>query len=52
MSFNVSEEKELVSQYKKIWNEVELQLFEKLAAQPIKGEDKHVCGKKERGRNK
>ena len=29
MSFNVSEEKEWVSQYKKIWNEVESQLFEK-----------------------
>ena len=37
MSFNVSEEKELVSQYKKIWNEVESQLFEKLATEPIKG---------------
>ena len=30
MSFNVSEEKEWLSQYKKIWNEVESQLFEKL----------------------
>ena len=29
MSFNVSEEKGWVSQYKKIWNEVESQLFEK-----------------------
>ena len=37
MSFNVSEEKEWVSQYKKIWNEVESQLFEKLATEPIKG---------------
>ena len=27
MSFNVSEEKEWMSQYKKIWNEVESQLF-------------------------
>ena len=43
MSFNVSGEKEWVSQYKKIWNEVESQLFEKLATEPIKG--KYVCGK-------
>ena len=28
---------------KKIWNEVESQLFEKLATEPIK--DKHICGK-------
>ena len=27
MSFNVSDKKECVSQYKKIWNEVESQLF-------------------------
>ena len=27
MSFNVSEEKEWVPQYKKIWNEIESQLF-------------------------
>ena len=37
MSFNVSEEKEWMSQYKKIWNKVESQLFEKLATEPIKG---------------
>ena len=37
MSFNVSEEKEWMSQDKKIWNEVESQLFEKLATEPIKG---------------
>ena len=43
MSFNVSQEKEWVSQYKKIWNEVESQLFEKLATEPIKG--KYVRGK-------
>ena len=43
MSFNISEEKEWTSQYKKIWNEVESQLFEKLAAEPIKGN--HVRGK-------
>ena len=36
MSFNVSEEKKWVSQYKKIWNEVESQLFEKLVTEPIK----------------
>ena len=36
MSFNISEEKEWVSQYKKIWNEVESQLFEKLVTEPIK----------------
>ena len=46
MSFNVSEEKEWVSQYKKIWNEVESQLFEKLATEPIKG--KYVSGKKKK----
>ena len=45
MLFNVSEEKVWTSQYKKIWNEVESQLFEKLAAEPIKGEDKYVYGK-------
>ena len=43
MSFNVSGEKEWVSQYKKIWNEVESQLFEKLATEPIKR--KYVRGK-------
>ena len=43
ISFNVSEKKEWVSQYKKIWNEVESQLFEKLATEPIKG--KYVYGK-------
>ena len=45
MSFNVSESKEWVSQYKKIWNEVEPQLFEKLATEPIKGGGKNVHGK-------
>ena len=45
MSFNVSEEKEWVSQYKKIWNEVELQLFEKMATEPVKKEDRYVNGK-------
>ena len=37
MSFNVSEAREWVSQYKKIWNEVESQLFEKLPTELIKG---------------
>ena len=45
MSFNVSEENAWVSQYKKIWNEVELQLFEKMATEPIKKEDRYVNGK-------
>ena len=39
MSFNVFKEKEWISQYKKIWNEVGSQLFEKLATEPIKGDD-------------
>ena len=45
MSFNVSEAKEWVSQYKKIWNEVESQLFEKMATEPIKSEGSYVNGK-------
>ena len=45
MSFNVSEKKEWVSQYKNIWNEVGSQLFEKLATEPIKREGKSVHGK-------
>ena len=36
MAFNVFEEKEWVSQYEKIWNEIESQLFEKMATEPIK----------------
>ena len=48
MSFNVSEEKEWMSQYKKIWNEVGSQLFEKLATEPIKG--KYVRGKLKNGK--
>ena len=43
MSFNVSEEKGWTSQYKKILNEVESQLFEKLVTEPIKG--KYIYGK-------
>ena len=45
MPFNVFEAKEWVSQYEKIWNEVESQLFEKLVTGPIKGEGKYVHGK-------
>ena len=45
MSFNVSEEKEWMAQYKKISNEVESQLFEKMATEPIKKEGKYVHGK-------
>ena len=45
MSFNVSEAKEWVSQYKKIWNDVELQLFENLVTELIKVGDKYVHGK-------
>ena len=45
ISFNVSEEKEWVSQYLRIWDEVESQLFEKLATEPIKGEGKCIYGK-------
>ena len=36
MSFSVSEEPERVLHCRKIWNEVESQLFEKLTAKPIK----------------
>ena len=43
VSFNISEEKGWASQYKKTWNKVESQLFEKLATEPIKG--KYVHGK-------
>ena len=45
ISFNVSEEKDWVSQYKKIWNEVKSQLFEKLATEPIKVKGKYVYSK-------
>ena len=45
MSFNVSEAAEGVLQYRNIWNEVESQLFEKLATGPIKREGKYVHGK-------
>ena len=45
MSFNVSEEKVRKAQCKKIWNEVESQLFEKIATEPIKREGRYVNGK-------
>ena len=45
MSFNVSSEKGWKSQYKKICNEVESQLFGKLATEPIKGGGKYIYGK-------
>ena len=45
MSFNVSVEKRLLSQYKKMWNEVESQVFEKMATEPIKIEGRYVYGK-------
>ena len=45
MSFHVSEEEAWKTQYKKIWNEVESQLFEKMATEPIKSEGSYVNGK-------
>ena len=45
MSFNVSEEKEWVAQYKKIWRQVKSQFFEKIATGPIKRESRCVNGK-------
>ena len=45
MSFNVSEEEEWVSQCKKIWNEFESQLFEKMAIEPPKREGRYNNGK-------
>ena len=54
MLFNMSEEKTWNTQYKKIWNKIESQLFEKLAKEPIK--DIKVHGKlktwKKRHKNK
>ena len=38
MSFNISKAKEWASQYKNIWNDVDSQLFGKLATEPIEGE--------------
>ena len=45
MSFNVSEEEAWKTQYKKIWNEVEAQLFQKMAIESIKRESRYVNGK-------
>ena len=45
ISFNVSEKKEWVSQYKKIWNEVESQLFEEIAKEPLKREGRYINDK-------
>ena len=45
MSFNVSEAPEWVLKYRNIWNEVESQLFEKLATGSIKEEGKYIHGK-------
>ena len=36
ISFNISEEKTWQTQYKKIWNEIESQLFQKMATEAIK----------------
>ena len=49
MSFNVSEANEWVPQYKNIWNKIELQLFEKITTELIKG--KYVHGKLKCGKN-
>ena len=38
MSFNVSEEKAWETRYEKIWNKTGSQLFENMAAEPIKRE--------------
>ena len=45
MLFNISEAPEWVPKYRNIWNEVESQLFEKLATGSIKGEGKYIHGK-------
>ena len=45
MSFNASEEKAWKTKYKKIWNEVESQLFEKMLTEPIKREGRYGNGK-------
>ena len=44
MSFNVFEATEWVLEFKKIWNEVESQLFEKFTTEPINGEGKYAHG--------
>ena len=52
MPFNVSEAKEWVLQYRNIWNEVELQLFEKLITEPMKGDSKYMHGKLKTWKNR
>ena len=42
MSFSVSEEEAWKTQYKKIWNDVESQLFEKMSTEPTKIEGRYV----------
>ena len=32
-------------QYRNFWNEVKLELFEKLITEPLKGEGKYIHGK-------
>ena len=45
MSFNVFDEEARRDQNEKIWNDVESQLFEKMAAEPIKREGRYGHGK-------
>ena len=45
VSLNFSDGQERVLQYQKIWNEVELQLLEKLTLESIKRESKYMHGK-------
>ena len=45
MPYNVSEEEAWKTQHIKIWNEVESQLFEKMATELIKRESRYVNGK-------
>ena len=44
MTFNASEEEVWETQYKKIWNEVESQLFEKMSTEPIRKEGRYLNG--------
>ena len=45
ISFNISEEEVWKTQYKRIWNEIVSQLFEKMLTEPIKRESRYVNGK-------
>ena len=45
MSFNASEEKVWQTQYKKIWNEAESLLFEKMLTEPIKKDSRCINSK-------